>query len=50
MQAITTIGFDRTINVRSWGKTGQHMLALSLTAFDPKETLWIEDLRGRLLQ
>jgi len=35
MQAVTTIGFDRTINVRSWGKTGQHMLALSLTAFDP---------------
>jgi hypothetical protein len=25
----------RAINVRSSGKTGRHLLALSLTAFDP---------------
>jgi hypothetical protein len=29
---------ERPINVRNWGKSGQHMLDVSFSAFDPSET------------
>jgi hypothetical protein len=34
------------INVRYRGQPGQHMLALSLTAFDPTETCASSDFRA----
>jgi hypothetical protein len=36
----------RALNVRSSGKNEQHMLALSLTALDPKQTLGLNVCEG----